>query len=112
MGVVVQIAAHGHEARARRKGKVAAHRRTRHVGMEFGELRAVHKGHAPFLLEMRAAVEHVVGVGVRVPAEPEIDRARARRQILLEDLAPSGAPSGPWYRPLRKVPSGLRLTPS
>src|SRR5262245_11508617 len=86
MGVVVQIAAHAYEARSRREGKVAAHRRTRHVGMEFGELRAVHEGHAPFLLDMRAAVQHIVGVGVRVPAEPEIDRARARRQILLEGL--------------------------
>jgi hypothetical protein len=35
---------------------------------------------------VRAAVEHIVGMRVRVAAEPEVDRARMRSQVGLERL--------------------------
>jgi hypothetical protein len=35
---------------------------------------------------MGAAVEHIVGMGVRMAAEPEVDRARMLRQVGLERL--------------------------
>ena len=35
---------------------------------------------------MRAAVEYVVGMGMGVAANPEVDRAGLRREIILERL--------------------------
>ena len=74
--VIVQIAAHPHEPRTFREGEMAAHGWTRHVGVEFGQLCAIDEGGAPLLLDMGAAVEHIVRMGVRVAAEPKVDRAR------------------------------------
>src|SRR5262249_62031414 len=82
----VQVAPHAHEPRAFREGEVPAHRRTGHVGMEFRQLRAVDEIDAPFALHMRAAVEHVVGMRMGVAANPEVDRAGMRREIILERL--------------------------
>src|SRR5215831_11391016 len=84
--VVVQIAAHAHEPRAFREGEVPAHRWTGHVGVEFRQLRAVDEIDAPFALHMRAAVEHVVGMGMGVAANPNVDHAGMRREIILERL--------------------------
>ena len=105
--VIVQIAAHPHKPRTFREGEMAAHGWTRHVGVEFGQLCAIDEGGAPLLLDMGAAVEHIVRMGVRVAAEPEVDRARMLRQVGLERLrlrlvakeveirGAFGAPSGP-----------------
>src|SRR6516165_1126054 len=84
--VIVQIAAHPHEAGAFGESEMAAHRRTAHIAVEFGELSTVNESHAPLLLYMGAAVEHIVGMGVRVATEPEVDRARMLRQVGLERL--------------------------
>src|SRR6516165_10189494 len=86
MGVVVQVAAHAHEPRAFGEGEMAAHRRARHVAVEFRQLRAVDEAHAPLALHMGAAVQHVVRMGVRMTAEPDVDRAWVCGEVSLECL--------------------------
>ena len=41
---------------------------------------------APFLFDVRAAARTVVGIGVRVPAKPEVNGSVMFRQIILKRL--------------------------
>src|SRR6202051_5113464 len=65
---------------------MAAHRRTTHIAVEFGQLGAIDEIDAPLPLEVRATVQHIVRMAVRVAAKPDVDRTRMRGQVVFERL--------------------------
>ena len=54
--------------------------------MKLGELRTIDEVDAPLALDVRTTVEHIIRVGMGVSAEPEIDRARMRGEVVLKGL--------------------------
>ena len=77
------------------------------MAVEFGQLGTIDEIDAPLPFDVRATVQHIVRMGVRVTAKPDVDRTRTRGQVVLECLRlrcvaqkvkvgrPSGAPSAP-----------------
>src|SRR5450755_4737158 len=81
MGVVVEIAAYPHQPGAFGESKMPAHRRIAPVAVEFRQLGAIDEVGAPFALDMRAAVEHIVGIGMGMASHPDINRAGMRADL-------------------------------
>src|ERR1700730_10417935 len=65
---------------------MAAHRRTTHIAVEFGQLGAIDEIDAPLPLAVRATVQHIIRMAVRVTAKPDVDRTRMRGQVVFERL--------------------------
>src|SRR5215471_6542069 len=86
MCVVVQIAADQYGPRSGREREVPTHRRTGHKRVVLRQLRAVDKVGTPLALDVAAPAHDVVGMGMRVPAEPEVDSSRTFREVSLEPL--------------------------
>ena len=54
--------------------------------VKFAEGGTIAEVDAPLLLDVRTSPHAIIGIGVRVPANPEVDRPGSRGEILFEGL--------------------------
>jgi|GEM_PF-3657135 len=84
VGVGVEVALHADLGAAFGESQQATQRTRVYRDMETCEAAAVDKRRAPFTLDVRAAIEMIVGVRMRVSTEPQVNRTGMGVEVFLE----------------------------